>query len=218
MKIVTVSDLHGHLPKLPECDLVLIGGDICPVHNHKIDFQIQWLNNEFREWLLGIKAEKIVAVAGNHDLVFERNPKKIPDLPWEYLLDSSIIFRDMKIWGSPWQLNFGIGWAFNAAETSLKKKWSKIPTDTDILLLHSPPYGYGDLVIRRNGEENVGSPSLLKRINKIKPKLVVSGHIHSGFGRYEIGEKTIFINASLVDEYYSPVNEPFLLDLVHGTN
>ena len=31
MKFVATSDIHGDLPKIPECDAVLICGDISPV-------------------------------------------------------------------------------------------------------------------------------------------------------------------------------------------
>jgi Icc-related predicted phosphoesterase len=34
---------------------------------------------------------------------------------------------------------------------------------------------------------------------------VVCGHIHSGYGRYQLGDTEI-INASLVDNDYRPVN------------
>ena len=31
MKFIATSDIHGDLPKIPECDAVLICGDISPV-------------------------------------------------------------------------------------------------------------------------------------------------------------------------------------------
>jgi Icc-related predicted phosphoesterase len=42
--------------------------------------------------------------------------------------------------------------------------------------------------------------------------LVVAGHIHSGYGRYQIGE-TIFVNAAFVNEQYIPSHEPIVVEL-----
>lgn len=208
MNIVAVSDLHGKLPDLPKADLVLIGGDICPLGNHSPNQQCYWLNTDFRRWLLRINAKMTVGVAGNHDFVFQEWPWAKLDLPWTYLQDSGTEFEGLKIWGSPWQPRFH-DWAFNLDEPQLAMQWKLIPDDTDILVLHGPPHGYGDQAPRQNGQgfENVGSPSLLKRIQEIQPKLVVFGHIHEGRGRWQMGPTTL-ANVSILNGYYSHVHEP----------
>jgi hypothetical protein len=51
MKIVAIADLHGILPEVPPCDLLLLAGDLTPVTNHGVQFQADWLATEFRVWL-----------------------------------------------------------------------------------------------------------------------------------------------------------------------
>ena len=46
----------------------------------------------------------------------------------------------------------------------------------------------------------------------MKPQLMVCGHIHPGYGRYQLGDTEI-INAALVDDRYEPVNPPVELTL-----
>ena len=133
----------------------------------------------------------------------------VPALPWTYLQDSGCEFRGLKVWGSPWQPVFG-GWAFNARESELAERWSRIPDDTDILLLHGPPHGYGDF--SPFDQIHTGSPALTKRIEEVQPKIVVCGHIHSGYGQYRLGE-TLVVNAALVDEGYFPANEIQVIEL-----
>lgn len=102
-------------------------------------------------------------------------------------------------------------WAFNLDEHELAKKWADIPDDTDILILHGPPHGIGDLARDERGMPvHVGSPSLAKRIEEIRTRLVVFGHIHAGYGVYKSG-RTTYVNASHCDERYRPVNAPILL-------
>lgn len=205
MKVCCVSDLHGYLPTIPDCDLLLIGGDLCRHHD-----DWWWYRDTLGPWVNeNAKRMKVVAVAGNHDFIFQDLPDMVPKLDWSYLEDSGIEWNGLNIWGSPWQPRF-YDWAFNADEPDLERIWQKIPSNTDILLLHGPPRGYGDF--SPYGKEHTGSPSLLKRIEEIKPKLVVAGHIHSGYGRYMIGE-TIYVNASHVNEQYKPVNQPWLIEL-----
>lgn len=216
MKVCCLSDLHGHLPIVPDCDLLILGGDYCPTTKG----QIFWYGKVFANWLENTsKKTKIIGVAGNHDLLFEAKPELVPKMNWEYLQDSGTEFKGFKIWGSPWQRRF-YDWAFNASEEELAAKWSLIPDDTDILILHGPPLGYGDF--SNYGNEHCGSPSLLERIKQIRPKLVVYGHIHGGYGIYKIdnfdldkgdSKESILINAAYVNEKYMPVNKPIIIEI-----
>lgn len=212
MKLAIVADLHGNLPPMPTgVDAVLIAGDICPADNHHLSFQEGWLRNAFRPWLLGLDLppERIIAVAGNHDLIFERWPVLVPDLPWTYLQDSGTSVDGLEIWGSPHQPKF-FDWAFNRTEEQLAAAWQLIPPTSDVLLLHGPPQGCGDW--SSYDRTHCGSPSLRARIEELQPKLVCCGHIHAGYGQYHIGE-TLVVNAAHCDDHYRPVNPPIVVDL-----
>ncbi len=206
MKVCCLSDIHGFLPKVPECDLLILAGDYCPTSN--INKQFAWFNKFFAPWLERQTA-KVIGVAGNHDWIFEKRPESVPEMNWTYLQDSRVTWNGFNFWGSPWQARFW-DWAFNADEEFMEHKWSLIPDDTDILILHGPPHGYGDF--SPFGKVHTGSPSLTKRILEVKPQLVVAGHIHSGYGRYQLEETTI-INAAYVDENYHAAYEPIVLEL-----
>ncbi len=209
MKVIAVSDLHGNLPEVPPCDLLLLGGDFTPVENHQLGYQAQWLDTTFRRWLGRVPARKVVGVAGNHDLVFQHAPHLVPrDLPWTYLQDSAAEWEGLRIYGTPWQPWF-FDWAFNLYEDDLRRKWELIPGGTDVLVLHGPPRGYGDAVPRGGGRvEQTGSPSLLARIEQVRPRLVVFGHIHEGRGEWRLGP-TVLANVTLVNERYEAVYPPW---------
>jgi Icc-related predicted phosphoesterase len=208
--VIAMSDLHGLLPPskdIPKCDLILIGGDICG--SHVILDQSIWLHREFKPWLENLPAEKVIGVAGNHDFIWEKAPHLVPKMPWTYLQDSVTEYKGWKIYGTPWQPRF-FDWAFNLDEPDLERKWNFIPDDTDILVAHGPPYGHGDRTLRLYGKEtnhHVGSPSLLERVKKVKPRLMIYGHIHPGYGVFDL-DGSVLANVSLVDEKYRWVNQP----------
>jgi Icc-related predicted phosphoesterase len=230
MRIAMTSDLHGYLPEIPDCDLLLIGGDICPFcwSDRELwwEEQLLFLNGTFRRWLDAIVRRKIevVAIAGNHDVIFSEQPSMVPQLPWTYLQDSGTEKGtpklNVKIWGTPWSLPYG-DWPFMVDEIGLEDRFSIIPADTDIIVVHGPPFGFGDAVVPRITAENeslwpeprhAGSVALLERIYAIKPRLVVYGHIHEGHGRYMIG-KTVAMNVALVDRSLLPKNTVRLMEL-----
>ena len=58
----------------------------------------------------------------------------------------------------------------------------------------------------------MGCENLLSKIEEIKPKVHVCGHIHEGYGEVII-EGIKFINASINTEHYKPINDPILFTL-----
>jgi Icc-related predicted phosphoesterase len=213
MKIVAASDLHGYLPeKVPDCDLLLLAGDLTPVTNHALSFQREWLDGPFRAWLGRVPARKVIGVAGNHDFLFERAAHLVPDdLPWTYLQDRGVEWERLRIWGTPWQPWF-FDWAFNGRPEELRQKWALIPEGTDILIVHGPPYGYGDGVPEGGGVRRCGCPYLLERIREVRPRVVVCGHIHEGRGEWELGP-TRLANVTLLDEAYRVRYAPYVVEL-----
>ena len=195
MRVLAISDLHGYLPDIPECDLFLLGGDYCPGRN--LEQQRKFIHEKFTPWLRKIPARHIVGIAGNHDFIFQQSPEIAEELPWIYLEDSEAEVETVRIYGSPWTPLF-YDWAFMADEENLRMKFERIPEGLDVLLTHGPAYRHLDKT-----EEGVraGSFALLERINLVKPDSHVFGHIHEASG-VEDGEFTRFHNVSHVDAKY----------------
>lgn len=188
MRIVALADLHGHFPAdVPDCDVLVIAGDIVlfdpewePIE------QRNWLTKQYRwfgEWLneLATRKIRVIGVAGNHDFALQEISSFHLKFPWVYLQDEHYTLDGVTFYGTPWQPWLG-GWAFNSPEEDiiddtepwLDKKFQQIPETTDVLIAHSPPAGFGDVV---KGVHR-GSFALSRHIERVKPRLVVCGHIH----------------------------------------
>lgn len=110
---------------------------------------------------------------------------------------------------TPWQPEF-CNWAFNLPRgEKLLEKWKLIPSDTDVLVTHTPPFGRGDQV----GYMNVGCEELAREVQaRIQPQYHVFGHVHEGYGKSSDGA-TIYMNASSCTHDYEAVNPAFVFDL-----
>lgn len=222
MKVLATSDFHGRLPHVPKCDLLLIGGDICPDHpigkkeryglqDYGADFQLDWLDQKFRPWLTDLRKRgvRVMGIAGNHDFVFEKMRTAVRELhlPWDYLQDDLAHFEGLSVYGTPWVPGLP-RWAFHGSDRLLKARAAAIPR-CDILLSHGPPFGYCDFVAPQYGSKHVGDPWLEDGIKKAKPQAVVVGHIHERHGRERMMKLGIDVyNVSHVNEYYEPVHGP----------
>jgi Icc-related predicted phosphoesterase len=105
-------------------------------------------------------------------------------------------------------------WAFMKKPSELKAVYAAIPEGIDILVSHQPPLYYGDRTFNLDAGrvEHVGSRELLDAVERVRPRIVVCGHVHGGFGRYEHRGIPIY-NVSVVDEAYRLVNTPTVIDL-----
>ncbi|MFA5506287.1 MAG: metallophosphatase domain-containing protein [Vulcanimicrobiota bacterium] len=193
MRFVVLSDthnLHDHV-RVPEGDVLLFGGDMCSRGTLEEVAR-------FGAFLAKLPHPHKVVIAGNHDWPFERSPKRAVQALGEvvYLQDEAVEIEGVKIYGSPWQPEF-FSWAFNLPRGKpLKKVWSRIPEDTQVLLTHGPPHDILDRTFRR---EAVGCEALRERVEEL-PELRahIFGHIHEAYGRYQSGQCTFF-NASICD-------------------
>ena len=237
MKVTLISDTHTKYNSiitskslrnsnqpldLPGGDLLIHAGDFMNSGYDKTEA------TEFFEWFDAIdNYDTKVLIAGNHDRLMENDPEWASGIltgykTIEYLQDEGFALYDMdedssiRLYGSPWQPEF-CDWAFNLPRNGeeMKSRWDAIPTDTDILVTHGPPFGYHDIP---GGESiRVGCEMLRYRIDEIKPKIHVFGHIHGGYGYYFNGH-THFFNASVLNERYSYSNLPFTFDWDQATN
>lgn len=216
MKILATADLHGTLPAIDPCDLLLIAGDVCQLHDHTPHVQRNFLRGEFSDWLRELPAEHIVGIAGNHDFIAEKEPWVMRKLPWLYLCDEAREVAGLQIHGTPWVPNLP-SWAFYGGSHNRvrNKKFNLIPEGVDILLSHGPMHGHGDTVSERfGGPLSVGCKTMLELMPTIKPRAFVCGHIHEGFGQYGHTDVACGIyNVAHNDDQYNPINPPVEIKL-----
>lgn len=208
MKVVAISDTHGlhHSLKLPKGDMLIHAGDLS-----QSGFSKQVKN--FLKWFSAQDFKYKIFIAGNHDFFFEKKTEERirNTIPYDiiYLNDSNVIIEGVKIHGSPVQPWF-YDWAFNRQRgEEIDKHWQLIPEDTDILITHGPPFGKLDKTVKN---ELVGCKMLTKRINEVKPKKVIFGHIHEAYGEL-IENEVHYINASVVNFRYQLVNKPIEFEI-----
>ncbi|EGE02999.1 phosphoesterase [Trichophyton equinum CBS 127.97] len=155
-----------------------------------------------------------ILVAGEHDVLLDppfaqRNPDRYPSVPGRtvcdlnfgsviYLRDSSVTLqfpehgngREVAIHGSPSISSSSRVGAFHVPRGT--DVWTRaVPEGTDVLLTHEPPSKHLD------GDLQSGCAFLGQEIERVKPRLVVFGHVHDGYG----------VKTTNFDEKVVPVEE-----------
>ena len=213
LTVVCISDTHNTQPTIPPGDLLLHAGDLTAWGTFsEIQAQLNWLNEQPHQYK--------VIVAGNHDLLLDSgflqgHPErwhqakeardssntedeehlKASDLEFgnvRILCQSSTKLRfgdgEVSIYGSPYTPQHGLS-AFQYPRD--EDIWTgAVPSDTDIILTHGPPRSHLD------GVKKSGCQFLQDEVLRVKPRLVVFGHIHVGYG----SEKRVYDTVHTVHE------------------
>lgn len=199
---------------IPDGDIILHGGDIMNSGYDPVDIF------NFLDWYGALPHKHKVFIAGNHDRYFENHSELARDIIKKkngamrkgkitYLEDSEVVIDGIKIYGSPWQPEF-CNWAFNLDRgPDLKRVWDNIPLDTDVLITHGPPHGILDLV--QYDKIHVGCEELLAKVFEVKPMIHLFGHIHETYGVHH-EQDIAFVNASICNLRYNPINKPIVFD------
>lgn len=189
IRIVCISDTHANAGmQIPDGDLLIHAGDLTNDGTlEDVQEQINWLNTLPHK-------EKIV-ICGNHDSYFDPSSRKAEDrstkkhLTWpknmHYLQHKQLSLkfkggRKLNFYGSPDIPQCGgTDFAFQYTPDQAMERWSgTIPLDTDVLITHTPPKYHLDI--------GLGCPGLLEEVWRVKPKLHVFGHVHTGAGRQAV--------------------------------
>jgi Icc-related predicted phosphoesterase len=227
MKFLAVSDLHGYLPTITEeFDLLMICGDVC-FDNGIRGPQVDYIKTTFVDWVNSLPFKnpwsKVILVPGNHDGCFDgafgHSDKIITEhktgghlvilnhdmYEFEYPVSDGI--DSLTIFGTPYCKRFGT-WPFMVDNDILDKKLSQIPENVDILLSHdSPNIDKLGAVLDENSrfyDPSAGSNILAKHIERIKPIIFHSGHMHSGNHEFHKNGDTWMANVSYVNENIEP--------------
>ena len=186
LKIVGLSDIHGLLPELPECDVVCCAGDISPLDYQSDQTQmLGWFYLVFLPWVESLPCKKFIMVAGNHDFFLQNIHRRLIDssdgcmrYTWRspgdvtkklfpgmlkgkynkfvYLCDSSFEYEGKRFYGTPWIADLS-RWAFYLDNDSLMEKYKNIPKKCDVIITHMPPKIEGLGEVIQEGCFNTGT-------------------------------------------------------------
>lgn len=206
MKVCAISDLHLREPDLPEADLGLIAGDLTFRGELKEYKKSMYYLQSQRE-----KFKDAYCTLGNHDGGLFLEPGHREEFEresgWKILIDETVEVQGLKLFGSPYTPEF-CNWFWSYGRPT--NRWRDfIQEGTDICIFHGPPFKILDYAPVGG---HVGCYDILEACRKIKPKVVIFGHIHEGYGQVEI-DGTRYFNVAICNDLYEAVNSPTLFEI-----
>ena len=219
MKIVCLSDthmLHNHI-EVPDGDVLIHAGDMTNFGTIAEIYQVA-------EWMRTLPHKHKLIICGNHEREIykslgEKEAVKTMEALFsgvaEFIHERTFEIDGIKFYGqSKTPEFFDWGWMYKGGQEALDI-WARMPYDIDVLVAHGPPFTFADLCVdyQTKKYKRVGCPEQLEVLKKIKPKLLICGHIHYSQGIYLTDFGTTIVNASICTEEYKPENKPIVINI-----
>lgn len=192
MKILHLSDTHGYhhqLINLPDADVLV----------HSGDFTMNGSQHEainFMNWFCDLPYAHKIFICGNHDdCLYGANIDGL-DSNVHYLGNSGVEICGVKFYGVPMFME-------DCITGRQSHNYDGIPSDTDVLITHSPAYGILDF----DDGINYGSEELLARLSALQLKAHLFGHIHTQHGSKELDD-SMYSNGAIMNSNYDHLNSP----------
>ncbi|KAK6967441.1 UPF0046 protein [Biomphalaria glabrata] len=219
---VFLSSLSGSYStsanEIPCGDILIHSGDFYSNHSgvfsRSDNFEeiVQMMNDFFDRFPHKIK----LFVAGNHETALEHKKLHMIQerlISATYLCNTSFTYKGINFYGAPYSpfrlMTNARGFICNSRK--IAAHWREIPSKTDVLITHAPPYGILDLAtdwstrkipklsqafhrvipastcetcgLEHPGRSHWGCPHLRDEVLiRIKPQLHLFGHVHDGNG------------------------------------
>ena len=197
MKILHLSDTHGchhGLRNLPEANVIVHSGDftMSGTEQEAIDF----IN-----WFCDLPYAHKIFICGNHDdCLYGANIDGL-DSNVHYLCNSGVEIDGVKFYGVPMFM-------MDCVTDRQFKYYEMIPSDTNVLITHSPPFGILDF----DDNINYGSEELFARLYELNLNAHFFGHIHAQHGIKIIGN-TLFSNGAILNAEYTNTFPPNMITI-----
>ena len=216
MKLVHVSDTHSLFPKLPEGDVIVHTGDLCPNATRgkreiEVPFQAGWVRGNitrFKEW---IGARPFLFVQGNHDFT-----PNVCDILVENGIDAHDISNKkltvggLTYYGFPFVPYIAGEWNWEVHGDQMQREIRRLrdileENPVDILCCHAPIYGILDMYYTHCGNLHMADLFNYGLAREKWPKVYLHGHIHEANGETTLDEMRISNAATTV--HLIPIGE-----------
>ena len=208
MKILIFADTHGEYEKAAEVlnqvktegiDLILCPGDFTDMFAVPEGFSQMDIADMILQKIMALKVP-VLCVPGNHD------PYEVLELFNEYNVNLHDKVKKVKGvfligWGgAPTPFNTIVEPSEEETAESLEKMFSRLKGEPFVLMVHNPPKDTKlDVTFSKR---HVGSEAIRKFIEKRKPILAISAHIHEARGMDKLGSTALFYPGALFEGYY----------------